>query len=63
MIFHVRGENTSIIEVMDSKGCKYMPLYFTGGIFSMTRKRVKIWTAIITTRQWFYKLFASEADA
>ncbi len=30
---------------------------------SMTRKRDKIWTAIIATRQWFSKLFISEADA
>ncbi len=30
---------------------------------SMTRKRDKIWTAIIATRQWFTKLFISEADA
>tara|TARA_B100001250_G_C19270697_1_gene558950 strand:+ start:175 stop:345 length:171 start_codon:yes stop_codon:yes gene_type:complete len=29
----------------------------------MTRKRDKIWTAIIATRQWFSKLFISEADA
>ena len=29
----------------------------------MTRKRDKIWTAIISTQQWFTKLFASEADA
>ena len=30
---------------------------------SMTRKRDKIWTAIIATKQWFNKLFSSEADA
>ena len=29
----------------------------------MTRKRDKIWTAIIATKQWFSKLFSSEADA
>ena len=29
----------------------------------MTRKRDKIWTAIIATKQWFSKLFTSEADA
>ena len=29
----------------------------------MSRKRDKIWTAIISTRQWFSKLFTSEADA
>ena len=29
----------------------------------MTRKRDKAWTAIIATRQWFSKLFNSEADA
>ncbi len=29
----------------------------------MTRKRDKAWTAIISTRQWFSKLFTSEADA
>ena len=28
----------------------------------MTRKRDKIWTAIIATKQWFSKLFISEAD-
>ena len=27
----------------------------------MTRKRDKIWTAIIATKQWFTKLFTSEA--
>ena len=47
--------------VMDSKGQKTLP-YFLRGI-SMTRKRDKIWTAIIATRQWFSKLFTSEADA
>ena len=30
---------------------------------AMTRKREKIWTAIIATKQWFTKLFTSEADA
>tara|TARA_B100001250_G_C19743100_1_gene763968 strand:- start:631 stop:801 length:171 start_codon:yes stop_codon:yes gene_type:complete len=29
----------------------------------MTRKRDRIWTAIIATKQWFSKLFTSEADA
>ncbi len=29
----------------------------------MTRKRDKIWTTIIATRQWFTKLFTSDADA
>ena len=29
----------------------------------MTRKRDKIWTAIIATKQWFTKLFTSEAEA
>ena len=29
----------------------------------MTRKREKIWTAIISTKQWFTKLFTSEGDA
>ena len=29
----------------------------------MSRKRDKIWTAIIATKQWFGKLFTSEADA
>ena len=29
----------------------------------MTKKREKIWTAIIATKQWFSKLFTSEADA
>ena len=28
----------------------------------MTRKRDKIWTAIIAIRQWFGKLFTNEAD-
>ena len=27
------------------------------------RKRDRIWTAIIATKQWFTKLFTSEADA
>ena len=30
---------------------------------AMKRKRDKIWTAIIATKQWFTKLFTSEADA
>ena len=29
----------------------------------MTRKRDKIWTAIIATKQWFAKLFTSEGNA
>tara|TARA_B100000579_G_C22222160_1_gene572160 strand:- start:180 stop:350 length:171 start_codon:yes stop_codon:yes gene_type:complete len=29
----------------------------------MSRKRDKIWTAIIATKQWFAKLFTSEANA
>ena len=29
----------------------------------MNRKRDKAWTAIIATKQWFTKLFTSEADA
>ncbi len=36
--------------------------YFLRGIY-MTRKRDKVWNAIIATRQWFSKLFTSEADA
>ena len=44
------------------EGGQHMPPYFIRGI-SMTRKRDKIWTAIIATRQWFTKLFTSEADA
>ena len=44
------------------KGSKQILPYFIGGI-SMTRKRDKIWTTIIATRQWFTKLFTSEADA
>ena len=44
------------------EGGIHMPPYFIRGI-SMTRKREKIWTAIIATRQWFTKLFTSEADA
>ena len=44
------------------EGGKHMPFYFIRGI-SMIRKREKIWTAIIATRQWFTKLFTSEADA
>ena len=48
---------------MDSKGAtKIPPPYYFGGI-SMTRKRDKIWTAIIATKQWFTKLFTSEAEA
>ena len=39
-----------------------MSPYFIEGI-SMTRKRDKIWTALIATKQWFSKLFNSEADA
>ena len=48
---------------MDSKGATKIspPDYFEG--ISMTRKRDKIWTAIIATKQWFTKLFTSEADA
>ena len=57
----IKSQITSISGVMDSKG-KYMPPYFIRGI-SMTRKRDKIWTAIIATRQWFTKLFTREADA
>ena len=30
---------------------------------SMNSKRDKIWTAIFATKQWFTKLFTSEADA
>ena len=29
----------------------------------MTRKREKIWTAIIATKKWFAKLFTSEGNA
>ena len=68
MNFHLRG----VRQDQESKhfylwgdgleGGKHMPPYFIGGI-SMTRKRDKIWTAIIATRQWFAKLFTSEADA
>ena len=29
----------------------------------MARKRDKIWTTIISVKQWFNKLFSSEADA
>ena len=29
----------------------------------MTRKRDQIWTAIFATKQWFTKLFTSEANA
>ena len=68
MNFHLRG----VKQDQQSKhfnfwgdrleGGKHMPPYFIRGI-SMTRKRDKIWTAIIATRQWFTKLFTSEADA
>tara|TARA_B100001250_G_scaffold11826_1_gene10311 strand:- start:196 stop:483 length:288 start_codon:yes stop_codon:yes gene_type:complete len=68
MNFHLRG----VKQDQESKhfnfggdgleGGKHMPPYFIRGI-SMTRKRDKIWTAIIATRQWFTKLFTSEADA
>ena len=51
-----------MLGVMDSKGGKQTPPYFLRGAF-MTRKRDKLWTAIIATRQWFSKLFTSEADA
>ena len=44
------------------EGGKQTLSYFLRGI-SMTRKRDKVWTAIIATRQWFSKLFTSEADA
>ena len=44
------------------EGGKKALSYFLRGI-SMTRKRDKVWTAIIATRQWFSKLFTSEADA
>ena len=44
------------------EGSKQMLPYFIGGI-SMTTKRDKIWTTIIAIRQWFTKLFTSEADA
>ena len=58
-----RSQGTSISGVMDSKGVNTIHApYFIRGI-SMTRKRDKIWTAIIATRQWFTKLFTSEADA
>ena len=67
---HLRGlkqshESTHFLRsgVMDSKGATNIsPPYYFGGI-SMTRKRDKIWTAIIATKQWFTKLFTSEADA
>ena len=68
MNFHLRG----VKQDQESKhfnfwgdgleGGKHMPPYFIRGI-SMTRKRDKIWTAIIAIRQWFTKLFTSEADA
>ena len=29
----------------------------------MTTKKDKIWTSIISVKQWFNKLFTSEADA
>ena len=44
------------------EGGKQPLSYFLRSI-SMTRKRDKVWTAIIATRQWFHKLFNSEADA
>ena len=44
------------------EGGKQTLSYFLQGI-SMIRKRDKVWTAIIATRQWFSKLFTSEADA
>ena len=44
------------------EGGKQTLSYFLRGIF-MTRKRDKVWTAIIATKQWFSKLFTSEADA
>ena len=44
------------------EGGKQTLSYFLRGIF-MTRKRDKVWTAIIATRQWCSKLFTSEADA
>ena len=44
------------------EGGKQTLSYLLRGI-SMTRKRDKVWTAIIATRQWFSKLFTSEADA
>ena len=56
------SQSTSISVVLDSKEANEMLPYFIGGI-SMTRKRDKIWTIIIATRQWFTKLFTSEADA
>ena len=43
-------------------GEKFSPPYYSAGI-SMIRKRDKIWTALIATKQWFTKLFTSEADA
>ena len=68
MNFHLRG----VKQDQESKhfnlcgdglqGSKQMLPYFSGGI-SMTSKRDKIWTTIIATRQWFTKLFTSEADA
>ena len=44
------------------EGRKQMLPYFIGGL-SMTSKRDKILTTIIATRQWFTKIFTSEADA
>ena len=44
------------------EGKKQMLPYLIVGI-SMIRKRDKIWTAIIETKQQFSKLFTSEADA
>ena len=43
------------------EGAKQTLSYFLRGI-SMTRKRDKVQTAIIATRQWFPKLFTTEAD-
>ena len=48
---------------MDSKAVNtHMSSSFTRGI-SMTKKRDKIWIAIIAIRQWFTKLLTSESDA
>ena len=68
MNFHLRGvkQNQELKHCNfwgnGLEGRKYMRPYFIRSI-SMTRKRDKIWTAIIATRQWFTKLFTSEADA
>ena len=40
---------------------QHMPSSFIG-VISMTKRRDKIWKAIIATKQWFSKLFTSEAD-